>query len=648
MPDDGKLVERLVQMPQQRRLAPVQSIKADTRTVQVMWSAGARVRRYDWWDDEVFFEELDMSPDAVDMSRLNGGAPVLDTHNRYSLDGVLGVVENAWLNEGRGFADLRFSERDDVTPIWQDVQGGIIRNVSVAYEILEMREVGRDPATGYRIMRAVRWQPYEISLVPIGADQEAGTRDHKPPASSECLMKFSQPAAPAATKGVRQMPDDVKPAAGASAEQEAAAGAEQNMSAIERDKLRIKAIEIYGKTNNIDERTVDKWIRGGVQLDKIAEEILAVHEERGKARPTAASDLGLSRSEQQRYSLFRVMRLLSALPGDVAKRQQEAAYEIECSKGVAQKLGREPDGFFIPGDILRRPVDPEAAQIALNQQRTMTAQPGSAGGYLIQTDNLGFIEILRNVQVLSSMGARSLTGLQGNVAIPRQTGATSVTWQAGETTTVTSTDQTLGQLSMTPKTAIIVTDVGRTLMMQSSPSAESMVMADLARGTALGIDLAGLVGTGGAQPIGIINTAGITTGQDASTATYAKVLAFQSVAAASNALLGRPGYVARPVGAAALMSRSRFSNTDTPLWDGNIMRGMMAGFAAMSSMQMPADGSLLFGSFDSVVIGEWGVLELTLNPYQNFNAGVVGIRAIYTVDVLVRYPQAFVYSTNLS
>ena len=107
------------------------------------------------------------------------------------------------------------------------------------------------------------------------------------------------------------------------------------------------------------------------------------------------------------------------------------------------------------------------------------------------------------------------------------------------------------------------------------------------------------------------------------------------------------GYVTTPTVAAALMGRSRFANTDTPLWDGNILDGTMAGFRAMASKQMTAS-HLLFGSFEEVVIGEWGVLELAMNPYQSFNAGVVGIRAIYTVDVLTRYPQAFVLSTAAS
>ena len=141
--------EKRVQIPAQARAAGLQTVNEKARTVTVMWSAGARVLRYDWWEGEYFIEELSMSPDAVDMSRLQTGAPVLDTHRSGSLQNVVGVVEKAWIQGGRGYADIRFSARDDVAPIWQDVRDGIIRNVSVGYDIRHMREAGIDPQSGH-------------------------------------------------------------------------------------------------------------------------------------------------------------------------------------------------------------------------------------------------------------------------------------------------------------------------------------------------------------------------------------------------------------------------------------------------------------------------------------------------------------------
>jgi phage head maturation protease len=153
------------------RFAPT-SFDADARTVEVVWSTGASVRRRDW--DGEFIEELAMTPDAVDLSRLSAGAPVLAAHDAFSLNSVLGVVERAWLEGGEGRALLRFSDRAEVAPVLSDIRNGILRNISVGYDVMKWEE-SKDKA-GKRTKRAVRWQPAEISLVPIPADASAQVR----------------------------------------------------------------------------------------------------------------------------------------------------------------------------------------------------------------------------------------------------------------------------------------------------------------------------------------------------------------------------------------------------------------------------------------------------------------------------------------
>jgi HK97 family phage major capsid protein len=186
-------------------------------------------------------------------------------------------------------------------------------------------------------------------------------------------------------------------------------------------------------------------------------------------------------------------------------------------------------------------------------------------------------------------------------------------------------------------------------MLRQGKDAEAFFTADLANDVAIdGVDYAVINGTGGAQPLGIKNTTGITSGQDAASATYAKVLAFVSAAASANALKSNPGWVTTAAGAIALMQKQRFTSTDTPLWEGNALDGQLAGFGAMSSEQL-ASGNVIFGSWGEVVIGEWGVLELSTDRGgTRFNTGIVGIRAMWMVDVMLRYPQAFVVGTNLS
>jgi HK97 family phage major capsid protein len=360
-----------------------------------------------------------------------------------------------------------------------------------------------------------------------------------------------------------------------------------------------------------------------------------------------ASRLGMSPREAKRYSLFKAIRALAyAANGATSRYVEEAAFEYECSREVGKRLGREmTSSMLIPSEVLQRPLG-DGGDAAM---RALATSPGGKGGYLVGVEQMGFIDILRNRSVAMTMGARVLSGLQGNVAWPRQTGKVTITWQAGDNTTVTSTDQTLGQSSLTPKTCIAITDVSLQLLQQASPSAEAFVTADLASSVAIdGVDNSVINGTGGAQPLGIKSTPGVTTGQDASSCSYAKALAFVSTAGSANAIRAAPGWVTNSAGAVALMQRQRFTSTDTPIWEGNASDGTLVGYRSMSSEQLAA-GNLIFGSWDEVVIGEWGILELsTDNGGTRFNSATVGIRAIWMVDVLLRHPQCFVVSTNLS
>jgi hypothetical protein len=140
------------------------------RLARVVWYSGAAVERSDLAGPYTL--EFDMRPEAVRLDRLNAGAPVLAAHQSDDLDAVIGVVERAWIDGGRGLAQVRFSRRPDVDPIWQDIQDGIIRNVSMGV-LIHKREEVTDQAGG-RKYRAVDWEPVEISVVPVGADAGAG------------------------------------------------------------------------------------------------------------------------------------------------------------------------------------------------------------------------------------------------------------------------------------------------------------------------------------------------------------------------------------------------------------------------------------------------------------------------------------------
>jgi phage major head subunit gpT-like protein len=167
---------RVHDLPMRSREAPVapDTVDADARTVEVVWTTGAEVVRR-WWDGEVRYRErLSVDPAHVDLGRLNAGAPVLNTHGRYDLSQIIGVVERAWIANGEGRAILRFSDREDVEPYWRDIQAGIIRNVSVGYQVRRYEVIEEEGQVEVRT--AVDWEPAEISMVPIPADTGAGTR----------------------------------------------------------------------------------------------------------------------------------------------------------------------------------------------------------------------------------------------------------------------------------------------------------------------------------------------------------------------------------------------------------------------------------------------------------------------------------------
>lgn len=180
------MTETVVTLPIVRlRATPVANTADEaTRTVTLRWYTGAVVQRFSMWDgpSELSF---DMTPKAADLSRLNAGAPLLDSHRTEGIEHVLGVVEKAWLANGQGLATVRFSERADVEPIWRDVQAGILRNVSMGAAIHELRDITAKGAKTKRLV-ATKWQPVELSLVAVGADGAARTLSDEP--TRECRV----------------------------------------------------------------------------------------------------------------------------------------------------------------------------------------------------------------------------------------------------------------------------------------------------------------------------------------------------------------------------------------------------------------------------------------------------------------------------
>lgn len=407
----------------------------------------------------------------------------------------------------------------------------------------------------------------------------------------------------------------------------AGAPAEPNVSAQDYEKARVRAIEYFCKANKIDERAQAQWIAGGATVDQVGKEIVDLVEARAKASGPATA-IGLTTKDVQRFSMWRAIQAVSS--GDWSN----AGFELEASRAVAQRVQRSPqkNSFFVPMEVQKR-----------------DASVAGTGAYLVATDNLGgsFIELLRNRMVVRQMGATILSGLVGNVTIPKQTAGATAYWLASETTQITEGNQTFGQLALSPKTVGAYTEISRLLRLQSSPDAEGIIMSDLAKQVGIAADLAALNGSGSAgQPAGLIGTSGAGA-VSMGTFDYADILNFQEDVASANALSGSLGYVTTPAVASLCMQRVKFASTASPLWEGNLSDGTMYGYKAMSSNQVPS-GDMVFGDWSQLVIGEWGVLEIAVDETANFQAGIAGIRCFYTMDVGVRVPAAFSIGTSAS
>jgi hypothetical protein len=249
------------------------------RTIELVWTTGAGVLRYDWKNYLQYEEQLSLDGTAVDLSRLNTGAPLLNSHAAYDLNNVIGVVERAWIESGEGRAVVRFSERPEIASIVKDVRDGILRGVSVGYYVrtYEIKErQGQMP-----IYLAVDWQPYEISLVAVGADQGAGTRGQSLLDTTPCTFINR---ATAQTQENQTMPQPVEPNVMPPA-QSLAGTPTADTDAVRRqaqEAERTRGLEIRraARSLGLDDTDADSLIEGNVPLDQARAQLIDLRAER--------------------------------------------------------------------------------------------------------------------------------------------------------------------------------------------------------------------------------------------------------------------------------------------------------------------------------------------------------------------------------
>jgi HK97 family phage major capsid protein len=616
-----------------------------------------------WYGGEI----LDHAASSVRMGFISSGrAPMLMHHDHTN---VIGVVQRAFIKNRQGHAEVRFGRTQAANDALTNVDDDIITNVSVGYRLYAMRLESTDDK-GNDVYRITDWEPNEVSPVGVPADPTVGfKRSSNSNRSSDATIQnraastTQTQTAPviAATERKTTVPQETA-AAGANAdsnqqERDAqsrvdAGRQQQNENfAVEQEKTRVTAIRNLGKSAQIGEDTIQAWITRGCTLDQVATDILQVTEARGKTSPQSVSVLGLSDREAGEYSLCRAI---------LAARDQNwknAGFELRCHQEIANRTDKPQQAhtFYVPLEVQRRMTQTNIAAVASMLERRqmgyavrdLTTAQFTAGGALVQTTAMGFDELLRNLAFAFRMGATRLTGLRDNVTIPRQTAAASAEWLPTEASGATESQPSFTQLAMSPKTVSAYTELSRKLLLQSSIDVEGLVNADLAAVCALAVDSAVLKGTGASgQPLGLDNVTGVGTVSGSSLG-LAGLLETQTDLANSNIRPLRPGYVTTPDVAALMIAEVLYANTASPAWIGNVWEGTMMGVPAMSTNQVSA-ARMYFGGWENCIVGEWGVLEIDTNPYANFGAGIIGVRAMYSVDVAIRRPAAFTIVSSIT
>jgi len=563
------------------------------------------------------FEVLEHTREAVDLDRAASGLPLLDGHDARQ---QVGIVERIRIVAGKLRGRLRFASHPRAQDLLEMVKDGILRSLSVGYVIHETQPGELD---GRTVIRVTRWEPTEVSLVAVPADITVG---------------IGRSVRPVVTvKGETEMPDEL----------ETNEDRQRMTPRAARRAERHRAEEILALADlRSDEDPglrpiASKAVREGWSVEEFRKVLL---DRIPKSRPLAdpIGPLGMSLAEVDHYSFLRAIRAQM----DPRYAQREAGFELECSRAFAKACGREPQGIYVPPEVLRR------------GRRDLSVGTATAGGHLVATELLAsdFITMLRNASRVIELGARVISDLVGDVAIPRQTGGATAYWVT-EGNAPTESQQTFDQVTLSPKTVSAYTDYTRKLLLQATPDVEQLVRVDLATILGLEIDRAAINGSGSAaEPTGILNTTGIGSvvgGPNGAAPLWSHLVNLTGALADSNAAQGALAFLTNS------KVRSKLLNTaiqaggveGNMIWRGGANGdGTLIGFRAAVSNQVPSNltkgtgsglSAIIFGNWSDLIIGQWSGLDLLVDPYTLGTSGGVRVIAMQDVDIAIRHAESF-------
>jgi len=546
-------------------------------------------------------EVLSHEQKDIDMEFISSGrAPFLLDHD---MSKQIGVIEEFKLDETakRTIAVVRFGRSALAQEVFQDIQDGIRMNISVGYRVNKLERDNDGEEDYYR----AAWTPMEVSSVSVPADQSRLVGVGRSANLNKGIIMTEEKKQDINLDEVRSQTLE-----------EAKAEFKRNSKEI---------IDLAVKHNKRD--LADDAIRNGMSVEEFRGELL---NEICNDKPLDTAEIGMSKQEVREFSLVRAINAL-ANPSD-RKAQEAAKFEFECSDEAARQYGKTAQGIMLPAEVLG---NWSKRDLNTSDDSTLISEDYRAGD---------FIDVLRNSSSVMQAGATMLRGLQGNVVIPKKTGASSAGWIATEGAAAAESEFTTGSITMSPKVIGAFTDASRLMLQQSSLDIESLIRNDLSASIATAIDLGALAGSGSSgQPTGIANTSGInTTTFAAAVPTFGELVAMESAVSNDNALTGSLRYIARPSDWGNLKTVDKASGFGQMIVgpDGNIN-----GYDVVRSNQVTA-GDYYFGNFADLLIGMYGGLDITVDPYALSTSGGVRIVALQTLDVAVRHAVSFCKSSD--
>jgi hypothetical protein len=328
--------------------AEVGTVNEEARTVELIFSTGASVDRMDYWSGKRYREVLSMDPAHIRLDRVNAGAPLLDSHSAWSVGDILGTVVpgSARIEKGKGLATVRFSKRDTVEPIWQDVRDGIIRSVSVGYRIHKFEE-DSTKKDAIPVRTAIDWEPYEISMVPMPADTGARVRTGDKSDTNPCVILTRDAQESAMEKETQPQPAAEQPNLDA-----------VRTEAIAAERARVQGITTAVRTAKLEDSFAQELITGGKTLDEARAAIFAKMAETEEETETRNANVTFGEDARDKWLRGAANWLIvrSGLASIVAKHENVDVRTIdagefrglsllELARQVLEQAGRQVRGL---------------------------------------------------------------------------------------------------------------------------------------------------------------------------------------------------------------------------------------------------------------------------------------------------------------